>query len=135
MHSFHFNNYVVNRRALTIIEKYFEEILEDQGFISTAEGLQSFLKILPDEALRTKVKENLEKMPKNSLERWDTFVNTYQHYCKEVSNLIIITEISRVLFSWENIGSLQPLNTHGNPRNYVNLICHYCFHKNRSHGS
>lgn len=41
--------------------------------------------MIPDEALRTKVEENLENMPRSSLERWDTFVNTYNQFCKEVS--------------------------------------------------
>lgn len=107
-YTFNFNYYFVNRRALTIIDKYFEEILEDQGFISTAEGLQCFLKMLPDEALKTKVKDNLEKMPKNSLERWDTFVNTYQHYCKEVSNYYY-KDLKRVLFSLELYGHYRKI--------------------------
>ncbi|CAH2232748.1 jg15496 [Pararge aegeria aegeria] len=73
-------------RSLTIIDKYFEEILQDQELISTTEGLKSFLKMIPDETLATQVQENLERMPRSSLERWDTFVTTYNKYCKENIN-------------------------------------------------
>ncbi|XP_047510158.1 DNA primase small subunit [Pieris napi] len=74
------------RRAIGIIDKYFNSILEEQEFLSTTDRLNSFLKIIPDEALRTQTQETLENMPSSSLERWETFVTIYNQYCKQNSN-------------------------------------------------
>lgn len=73
------------RRALSVIEKYFKDLLQDQEFISTPERLKNFLKLIPDETLRSQVERALQKMPESSTERWDTFVNIYETYCREVS--------------------------------------------------
>lgn len=72
------------RRALGVIDTYFEEILQDQGFLSTLESLKIFLKMIPDETLRKQVQENLERLPSSSQERWEAFIDTYNKYCKEV---------------------------------------------------
>ncbi|CAF4773891.1 unnamed protein product [Pieris macdunnoughi] len=74
------------RRAIGIIDKYFNTILEEQEFLSTTDRLNSFLKIVPDEALRTQTQETLENMPSSSLERWETFVTIYNQYCKQNAN-------------------------------------------------
>ncbi|CAH4032129.1 DNA primase small subunit [Pieris brassicae] len=74
------------RRAIGIIEKYFTTILEEQEFLSTTDRLNSFLKIIPDEALRKQTHETLEKMPSSSLERWEMFVTIYNQYCKQNAN-------------------------------------------------
>ncbi|XP_028164265.1 DNA primase small subunit [Ostrinia furnacalis] len=71
------------RRALTIINKYFEEILQDQEFFATPGGLKGLLKLIPDESLRTQVEKKLEKLPNSSLERWNHFVSIYEGYCRE----------------------------------------------------
>ncbi|XP_046965416.1 DNA primase small subunit [Vanessa cardui] len=71
------------RRALIVIDKYFDEIIQDQEFLSTSDRLKSFLKMIPDEALRKQVQENLERMPTSSIERWKSFVNNYNQFCKE----------------------------------------------------
>ncbi|XP_022117030.2 DNA primase small subunit [Pieris rapae] len=74
------------RRAIGIIDKYFNSIIEEQEFLSTTDRLNSFLKIVPDEALRNQTHETLEKMPPSSLERWETFVSIYNQYCKQNPN-------------------------------------------------
>ncbi|XP_047527571.1 DNA primase small subunit [Vanessa atalanta] len=71
------------RRALIVIDKYFDEIVQDQEFLSTSDRLKSFLKMIPDEALRKQVQENLERMPTSSIDRWKSFVNNYNQFCKE----------------------------------------------------
>ncbi|VVC94385.1 unnamed protein product [Leptidea sinapis] len=71
------------RRAINIIEKYFKELLEDQEFLSTTERLSTFLKIIPDETLRHQIEKVLDKMPTSSLQRWESFVDIYNNYCKE----------------------------------------------------
>ncbi|XP_072943475.1 DNA primase small subunit [Epargyreus clarus] len=70
-------------RAIGIIDKYFNEVLEDQQFISSSDGLKKFLKMIPEEALRNQVEKALERMPESSLERWETFVAIYNQFCKE----------------------------------------------------
>lgn len=72
------------RRALRVIDKYFKELLHDQEFISTPERLKNFLKLIPDETLKSQVERTLQKMPESSTERWATFVNVYETYCREV---------------------------------------------------
>ncbi|XP_026329757.1 DNA primase small subunit [Hyposmocoma kahamanoa] len=74
------------KRALKVIDKYFKELLQDQEFISTPERLKNFLKLIPDEQLRSQVEKALQKMPEASTERWVTFVNLYETYCRENSN-------------------------------------------------
>ncbi|CAH0720723.1 unnamed protein product, partial [Brenthis ino] len=74
------------RRALSVIDTYFEEILQDQGFLSTLERSKVFLKMIPDETLRKQVQENLERLPSSSQERWAAFIDTYNKYCKENMN-------------------------------------------------
>ncbi|XP_026495024.1 DNA primase small subunit [Vanessa tameamea] len=71
------------RRALIVIDKYFDDIVQDQEFLSTSDRLKSFLKMIPDEALRKQVQENLERMPTSSIDRWKCFVNNYNQFCKE----------------------------------------------------
>ncbi|KOB78113.1 DNA primase, partial [Operophtera brumata] len=71
------------RRAITVIDKHFEEILQDQGFLSTPESLDKFLKMIPDENLKSQVGKVLQKMHDSSLERWHTFINEYDMYCRE----------------------------------------------------
>lgn len=68
-----------------MIDKYFKELLHDQEFISTPERLKNFLKLIPDETLKSQVERTLQKMPESSTERWVTFVNLYETYCREVS--------------------------------------------------
>ncbi|CAH2086593.1 unnamed protein product [Euphydryas editha] len=76
------------RRALTIIDKYFEEILQDQEFLSTSDRLKSFLKMIPDEILRKQVQESLERLPTSSVGRWESFTNIYNKFCKENTHAI-----------------------------------------------
>ncbi|RVE54875.1 hypothetical protein evm_000642 [Chilo suppressalis] len=71
------------RRALDVIDKYFEEILQDQEFFATADGLKALLKLIPDETLRSQVEKKLEKLPECSLERWRQFTSLYVSYCRE----------------------------------------------------
>lgn len=68
-----------------MIDEHFEEILQDQEFLSTPERLNKFLKIIPNENLRSQVERVLEKMNESSLERWNTFIREYNVYCREVS--------------------------------------------------
>lgn len=82
-----FNEYfVICRQALVIIDKIFEEIVEDQQFFSTPDGLAKLLKTIPDDGLASLVKKTLEDMPPNSLVRWKTFVQVCNAYSKEVSS-------------------------------------------------
>ncbi|KAG6449610.1 DNA primase small subunit [Manduca sexta] len=74
------------RRALNIIDQYFEQLLEEQGFISTADRLQTFLKIMPDENLKSQTEKVLAKMSEASLDRWKAFLNIYNNYYRENSN-------------------------------------------------
>lgn len=74
------------RRALTIIDKYFEQLLQEQEFLSTSDRLDKMLKMIPDETLRSLVKKSLESMPEASLDRWNTFINVYENYCRESGN-------------------------------------------------
>lgn len=76
--------YFFFRRALSVIDKYFEELLEDQQFFATTDGLKGLLKSIPDEALRSQVEKKLEKLPESSSERWNNFINIYDSYCREV---------------------------------------------------
>ncbi|KAI5641781.1 DNA primase small subunit domain-containing protein [Phthorimaea operculella] len=76
------------KRALGVIDKYFETLMEDQEFLSTPDRLKDFLKIIPDETLKAKVEQTLSKMPDSSLERWQTFVNLYETYLKENGSAI-----------------------------------------------
>ncbi|XP_013186508.2 DNA primase small subunit isoform X1 [Amyelois transitella] len=71
------------RRALQIIDKYFEQVLQDQEFFASTEGLKAFLKLIPDEALKAQTAKRLEKMPASSLERWQEFRSIYDNYCRE----------------------------------------------------
>ncbi|XP_045490916.1 DNA primase small subunit [Colias croceus] len=71
------------KRSVNIIDKYFNDIMEEQEFLSTPERLSSFVKIIPDETLRKQVEETLKKMPASSPERWETFVNLYHQHCKQ----------------------------------------------------
>ncbi|XP_073944138.1 DNA primase small subunit isoform X1 [Choristoneura fumiferana] len=71
------------RRALTVIDKYFEDIVRDQDFFATPEKLQNLLKMIPDENLRSQVQTNLVKSTAPSLEKWHSFVNLVESYCKE----------------------------------------------------
>ncbi|CAD0196716.1 unnamed protein product [Chrysodeixis includens] len=74
------------RRALAVIDKYFDQLLEDQEFLSSAERLDKMLKMIPDEALRSQVQKTLESMPENSLLRWKMFLSVYESYCRESGN-------------------------------------------------
>ncbi|XP_026757951.2 DNA primase small subunit isoform X1 [Galleria mellonella] len=74
------------RRSLNIIDNYFEQLLQEQDFFATSEGLNAFLKLIPDETLRSQVAKKLEKLPQSSLERWTSFVSTYEAYCRENGN-------------------------------------------------
>ncbi|XP_049867087.1 DNA primase small subunit [Pectinophora gossypiella] len=71
------------RRALEIIDKYFLELLQDQEFLSTENRLKAFLKLIPDETLRSQVEKKLEKMPESSVDRWKTFLNLYESFFRE----------------------------------------------------
>lgn len=70
-----------------MIDKHFEEILQDQEFLSTPERLNKFLKMIPNDNLKSQVEKVLEKMHESSLERWNTFLREYDLYCREVSIL------------------------------------------------
>ncbi|KAJ0180442.1 hypothetical protein K1T71_003846 [Dendrolimus kikuchii] len=76
------------RRSLNIIDKYFEELLQDQEFFSTADGLKKLLKIIPDEGLRSQVEKVLDKMNESSVQRWMSFINIYESYCRENTNAV-----------------------------------------------
>ncbi|XP_053626042.1 DNA primase small subunit [Plodia interpunctella] len=71
------------RRALNIIDKHFVQIVQEQDFFATTEGLKAFLKLIPDETLKVQVAKRLEKIPESSLERWNDFISTYESYCRE----------------------------------------------------
>ncbi|XP_037869283.1 DNA primase small subunit isoform X3 [Bombyx mori] len=75
------------RRALNIIDKYFEQLLQDQEFLAT-DKLNSFLKLIPDDALKSQVETTLKKMQEPSLNKWNTFINIYENYCRENGNVI-----------------------------------------------
>lgn len=77
------------RRALTIIDKYFEQLLQEQEFLSTSDRLDKMLKMIPDETLRSLVKKSLESMAEASLDRWNTFINVYENYCREVNYILL----------------------------------------------
>ncbi|XP_026742626.1 DNA primase small subunit [Trichoplusia ni] len=74
------------RRALTVIDKYFDQLLKDQEFLSTTDRLDKMLKMIPDETLRSQVQKSLESMPETSLERWKMFQSVYENYSRESSN-------------------------------------------------
>ena len=68
-----------------MIDTYFEQIMQDQSFLSTPESVKCFYKMIPDETLRKLIQENFERMPVSSLERWESFIETYNKFCKEVN--------------------------------------------------
>lgn len=70
---------------MTVIDKYFEDIVNDQDFFSTPERLRNLLKMIPDETLRAQIQTNLGKSMAQSLEKWHSFVNLFESYCKDVS--------------------------------------------------
>uniref|UniRef100_A0A2A4JPF8 DNA primase n=1 Tax=Heliothis virescens TaxID=7102 RepID=A0A2A4JPF8_HELVI len=74
------------RRALSIIDKYFEQLLEEQEFFSTSDRLEKMLKMIPDETLRSQVQKALESMADSSLERWKKFISVYENYSREAGN-------------------------------------------------
>ncbi|XP_041976946.1 DNA primase small subunit [Aricia agestis] len=74
------------KRAVTIIDRYFIKVLEEQEFLSTDERLKKFLKMIQDENLRNQVESNLQKMSESSVERWEAFVEIYNRHCKENPN-------------------------------------------------
>ncbi|XP_068629481.1 DNA primase small subunit [Battus philenor] len=76
------------KRSVSIIDKYFEELIQDQEFLQTPGRLQKFLKMIPDETLRDQVEKNLEKMSETSLERWAMFVRTYDSYLRDHGHAI-----------------------------------------------
>ncbi|XP_014358407.2 DNA primase small subunit [Papilio machaon] len=76
------------RRAVSIIDKYFDDVIQDQEFLGTSSRLQKFLKMIPEDALREQVEKSLEKMPESSLERWKTFISIYDSYLRENGNAI-----------------------------------------------
>ncbi|XP_063531763.1 DNA primase small subunit [Cydia strobilella] len=71
------------RRAMTVIDRYFEDVVKDQEFFGTPERLQNFLKMIPDETFRTQVQTHLEKSKAPSLDKWNTFAKLYESYCRE----------------------------------------------------
>ncbi|GBP28273.1 DNA primase small subunit [Eumeta japonica] len=75
-----------NRRAICVIDSCFEDILNDQEFISTKEGLKKMLSWITNDALCEQVEKALEKMAPNSLERWNMFLRLYESFCKENVN-------------------------------------------------
>ncbi|XP_022820280.1 DNA primase small subunit [Spodoptera litura] len=75
------------RRALAIIDKYFEQLLQEQEFLSTSDRLEKLLKMIPDDTLRSLVKKSLESMPEASLDRWNSFISVYESYCRESGNV------------------------------------------------
>ncbi|XP_075969435.1 DNA primase small subunit [Anticarsia gemmatalis] len=74
------------RRALSIIDKYFDQLLQDQEFFSTPDRLEKLLKMIPDETLRSQVQKSIESLTESSLEKWKTFVSVYENYCRESGN-------------------------------------------------
>lgn len=76
------------RRAITIVDKHFEDILSDQQFFSAADGLKKLLTLIPDETLKLQVERGLHKMVEDSVERWRAFENIYMSYCKENGSLM-----------------------------------------------
>lgn len=82
------------RRALSVIDKYFEQMVQEQEFFASPDGLKAFLKLLPDESLKTLVAKKLEKMPEASLERWDAFISVFENYCREVRDSVIYFMLS-----------------------------------------
>ncbi|XP_059054338.1 DNA primase small subunit isoform X2 [Achroia grisella] len=74
------------KRALTVIDNYFLQLLEEQEFFSTPEGLSGLLKLIPDETLKSQVGKKLDKLPQSSLERWTSFISIYEAYCRENGN-------------------------------------------------
>ncbi|KAL4702539.1 hypothetical protein ACJJTC_001424 [Scirpophaga incertulas] len=71
------------RRALDVIDIYFEDILNEQEFIGSSDRLKAFLKLIPDDTLRNQVEKRLEKLPESSLERWKNFVAVYDSFSRE----------------------------------------------------
>lgn len=63
--------------------------MQEQEFFSTPDRLEKLLKMIPDEALRSQVQKHLGSMAENSLDRWKTFINTYENYCREVCIVMV----------------------------------------------
>lgn len=76
------NNWRSFRRALRIIEEYFERlVLVEQDILGTEERLNNFLSNI-DEDLRSLFREPMLKAT-TSLDRWKIFESTFQKFLKE----------------------------------------------------
>ncbi|XP_026471369.1 DNA primase small subunit isoform X2 [Ctenocephalides felis] len=73
------------KRALKMIEPVFKEIcLEEQDVLSTPEGLNKLLNLIPDEAVKLNMQLELSKK-ETSLDRWNVFVS-YVESCRIQGN-------------------------------------------------
>lgn len=69
---------VVVRRAITIIDEYFLDILEEQDLLGTDERLYQFLAML-DQNPREKCEKILREY-NTTLDRWNAFVQYYNRH-------------------------------------------------------
>lgn len=79
---------MLDRRALNIIQKVFEDLVIEQDLFGTSERCVNFFQMIGDEELRESLKNQFQDW-ETSIDRWKCFVSAADSFNERVSSVFV----------------------------------------------